>query len=182
MGRERELGRLDDVLSQTLGGTGSCTLVLGEAGIGKTRLLEEVAERARGRGFVTAWGRGWELGRAPSLWPWLEISRALLERPLSPPAFAQRLRSLLPELGPAVVSESGDVFQLYDAVRSYVQAHALVEPLALFLDDLHVVDDSSLVLAEFVARGLSRGRVALFGSQRLLTRSQALRVAKDPLL
>jgi hypothetical protein len=170
VGRERELGRLDEVLSQTLDGTGSCTLVLGEAGIGKTRLLEEVAERARARGFVTAWGRGWELGRAPSLWPWLEILRTLLARPLSPPALAQRLRSLLPELEPAVASESADVFQLYDAVRSYLQAHARVEPLALFLDDLHVVDDSSLVLAEFVARGLPRGRVALFGSQRFLTR------------
>lgn len=170
VGRERELGRLDDVLGQALDGSGACTLVLGEAGIGKTRLLEELAERARARGFVTAWGRGWELGRAPSLWPWLELLRSLLERPLSPPGFARRLRELLAELEPRVASESGDVFQLYDAARSYLQAHARVEPLALFLDDLHVVDDSSLVLAEFVARGLSRGRVALFGSLRSMAR------------
>jgi hypothetical protein len=167
VGRERELDQLDEVLSQTLEGHGACTLVLGEAGIGKTRLLEELAERARARGFSVAWGRGWELGRAPSLWPWLEILRTLLERPLAPPASARRLRSLLPELEPAVGAFSPDVFQLYDAVQSYLQAHAQLEPLALFIDDLHVVDDSSLVLGEFVARGLARGRVALFGSQRL---------------
>jgi hypothetical protein len=164
VGREHELGLLEDVLLGALDGRGRSALALGEAGIGKTRLLEEVAERARARGFAVAWGRGWELGGAPSYWPWLELLRALAARPFAPPSFAERLRPLLLERDPG--APPGDVFQLFDAVQGYLQAHAELEPLALFIDDLHALDPSSLLLAELVARRLSAGRIALFGSQR----------------
>jgi AAA ATPase-like protein len=140
-------------------------LAVGEAGIGKTRLLEETSERARQRGFAVAWGRGWELGGAPSFWPWLELLRALIARALAPRAFADRLRPLLLERAPGG-DVGADAFQLYDAVQSYLHAHAQLEPLALFIDDLHAVDPSSLVLAELVTRGLSGSRIALFGSHR----------------
>jgi hypothetical protein len=154
------------VLGQALAGRGSAALAIGEAGIGKTRLLEEISERAQQRGFAVAWGRGWELGGAPSFWPWLELVRSLSARAFAPPAFVQRLRPLLLERAPGVDSGGADAFQLYDAVQSYLHAHAQLEPLALFIDDLHAVDPSSLVLAEFVARDLRGARVALFGSQR----------------
>ncbi|WP_437724835.1 ATP-binding protein [Sorangium sp. So ce861] len=166
MGRDRELSVLDDLLGAALAGRGSSALVAGEAGIGKTRLLEELAERARARGFAVAWGRGWELGQAPSFWPWLEILRALLGRPRAPAAFAGRLRALLLELAPGEPARGADVFQLYDAVACHLSAHAREEPIALFFDDLHAVDPSSLELMEFVARGLHAERVALFGSRR----------------
>ncbi|WP_437335384.1 ATP-binding protein [Sorangium sp. So ce394] len=166
VGRDRELNLLDDLLGAALAGRGSSALVAGEAGIGKTRLLEELAERARARGFAVAWGRGWELGQAPSFWPWLEILRALLGRPRAPAAFAGRLRGLLLELAPGEPARGADVFQLYDAVACHLAAHAREEPIALFFDDLHAVDPSSLELMEFVARGLRAERVALFGSRR----------------
>ncbi|WP_437317404.1 ATP-binding protein [Sorangium sp. So ce385] len=166
MGRDRELSLLDDLLGAALAGRGSSALVAGEPGIGKTRLLEELAERARARGFAVAWGRGWELGQAPSFWPWLEILRALLGRPRAPAAFAGRLRGLLLELAPGEPARGADVFQLYDAVACHLSAHAREEPIALFFDDLHAVDPSSLELMEFVARGLRAERVALFGSRR----------------
>ncbi|AUX28224.1 MULTISPECIES: AAA family ATPase [Sorangium] len=166
VGRDRELSLLDDLLGAALAGRGSSALVAGEPGIGKTRLLEELAERARARGFAVAWGRGWELGQAPSFWPWLEILRALLGRPRAPAAFAGRLRGLLFELAPGEPARGADVFQLYDAVACHLSAHAREEPIALFFDDLHAVDPSSLELMEFVARGLHAERVALFGSRR----------------
>lgn len=164
VGRDRELGLLEAVLSDALEGRGRSAIAAGEAGIGKTRLLEEVAERARARGFAVVWGRGWELGGAPSFWPWVELLRGLVARPFAPPSFARRLGPLLLERDAR--AEPGDVFQLFDAVQGYLHAHAQLEPLALFIDDLHAVDASSLVLAELVARGLSEGRVALFASQR----------------
>ncbi|WP_437968017.1 AAA family ATPase [Sorangium sp. So ce260] len=166
MGRERELSLLDDLLGAALAGRGSSALVAGEPGIGKTRLLEELADRASARGFAVAWGRGWELGQAPSFWPWLEILRALLGRPRAPAAFADRLRGLLLDLAPGGPARGADVFQLYDAVSCHLSAHAREEPIALFFDDLHAVDPSSLELMEFVARRVHAERVALFGSRR----------------
>ncbi|XYH94189.1 ATP-binding protein [Sorangium sp. So ce1128] len=166
VGRDQELSLLDDLLGSSLAGRGSSALVAGEPGIGKTRLLEELAERASARGFAVAWGRGWELGQAPSFWPWLEILRALLGRPRAPAAFADRLRALLLEFAPGGPGRGADVFQLYDAVVCHLSAHAREEPIALFFDDLHAVDPSSLELMEFVARRLSAERVALFGSRR----------------
>ncbi|WP_437547329.1 AAA family ATPase [Sorangium sp. So ce367] len=166
MGRDREQGWLDDLLGSALAGRSASALVAGEPGIGKTRLLEELAERARARGFAVAWGRGWELGQAPSFWPWIEILRALLGRPRAPAAFADRLRGLLLELAPGGPARGADVFQIYDAVARHLSAHAREEPLALFFDDLHAVDPSSIELMEYVARGLHAERVALFGSRR----------------
>ncbi|HTV19755.1 MAG TPA: AAA family ATPase [Polyangiaceae bacterium] len=164
VGRDRELARLEGVLADALDGRGGSALAVGEAGIGKTRLLEELAERARARGFAVAWGRAWELGGAPSFWPWVELMRTLAARPFAPPSFVERWRPLLLERDAG--APTGDVFQLFDAVQSHLRAHAELEPLALFIDDLHAVDPSSLMLAELVARGLSTARIALFGGQR----------------
>ena len=55
-------------------------VVEGDAGIGKTRLLEELELRARARGGLVAWGRCREGGTAPAFWPWLEILRSTLDQ------------------------------------------------------------------------------------------------------
>lgn len=57
-------------------------------------------------------------------------------------------------------------FLLFDAVRRLLRAHAEDEPLLLVLDDLHVADDASLHLLEFVARGLRGCRIFVLGTQR----------------
>jgi hypothetical protein len=141
-------------------------MVVGEAGIGKSRLLEELAERARGRGFACAWGRGWELGKAPSFWPWLEMLRTLLARPLAPPGQRESLRALLPELSNWEAPPRSNIFELADALIAHLRAHAAAEPLALFVDDLHAVDPSSLELMELVLHGVEFQRIAMFSTRR----------------
>ena len=103
VGRARELDALDRLLSRTLSGAGCVALVAGEPGIGKTRLLEEIATAAETRGFAVAWGRAWELGSAPTYWPWIEELRS------SPRLSA--FRALYPEivldvLGPQKLDQS----------------------------------------------------------------------------
>jgi predicted ATPase len=53
-GRQRELDVLEGALRRAQDGEGSLLLVTGESGIGKTRLLEEIAERAGGAGWLVA--------------------------------------------------------------------------------------------------------------------------------
>ena len=92
-------------LEEARQGRGSVWFVTGEPGIGKTRLVEEVAYRAVNAGVAVHWGRCWEAGGAPPYWPWIEVLRALL-RGGSPSSGAQQailrhahiLSQLLPEL------------------------------------------------------------------------------------
>jgi tetratricopeptide (TPR) repeat protein len=158
------------LLVRAKSGEGGVALVTGEPGIGKTRLLDEVAARAKGLGFAVAWGRAWELGGAPTYWPWIEALRALFARHGGRDEAARELIRLLPELDSRIVAAPGmvnrDAFQLCDAVSTYLQTASLREPLLLVLDDLHAADPSSLALADFVGRKLRDIPMALFGSHR----------------
>ena len=86
---------------------GACALVTGDAGIGKTRLLEELASALRTRGFRVLFGRCFEDEGAPPAWPWAEIARdvqlALSEQVGDDEASAivADLGSLLPGVGRA---------------------------------------------------------------------------------
>ena len=75
VGRSEEWGRLSTRLDDLTTGTGGTVLVDGEAGIGKTTLLDALAAEARTRGWTVLWGRCHEDDLAPALWPWIEIVR-----------------------------------------------------------------------------------------------------------
>jgi AAA ATPase domain len=60
VGREAELAALTADLDAALAGRGGVVLLAGEAGIGKTRLAEELAAQASARGALVLWGRCWE--------------------------------------------------------------------------------------------------------------------------
>ena len=169
-GRTRELDQLAATLDRAQNGVAAVALVTGEPGIGKTRLLEEVEVLGRERGFAVGWGRAFELGGAPTYWPWIEVLRELLARTREHDAAADRMVALLPELSAGAVvarrAASLDSFALCDAVCGYLRAHCSREPLLIVLDDLHAADPSSLELALFLARVLRGAPCVLLGSHR----------------
>ena len=70
VGRVRELHELHDAFEAARGGRGGVHLVLGDPGVGKTRLAAALAEHAGAAGARVIWTRGW--GRAaPAYWPWV---------------------------------------------------------------------------------------------------------------
>ncbi|MEA2153954.1 MAG: hypothetical protein QOE11_94, partial [Solirubrobacteraceae bacterium] len=78
VGRERELEELLESFAGARGGRGGVHLVLGDPGVGKTRLATALADHAKAAGATVVWTRGW--GRAaPGYWPWVEVVRSLCQ-------------------------------------------------------------------------------------------------------
>src|SRR5262249_61584230 len=75
VGRERELGTLSSALDAAVAGQGGLFLLIGEPGIGKTRLATELAARAAAGGLSALWGRCWEGEARPPHWPWVQVIR-----------------------------------------------------------------------------------------------------------
>jgi tetratricopeptide (TPR) repeat protein len=170
VGRQRELAELEAHLEAASAGHGGLVLLGGEPGVGKTRLLGELATRSQPRGVTALWGRCWEEGGAPPYWPWAQVLRAELRRETPERLLAEigaqsaLLSVMLPELAartgprPAEVMaglESVDErFALFDAVATCFRAMARRGPVLLLLDDVHAADRPSLRLLAFLAHEL----------------------------
>jgi AAA ATPase domain len=155
VGRTGELHELRAALDEAQDGRGLLVLLSGEPGIGKTRLMQECAREAGGRGFGVAAGRCWEEGGAPAYWPWIQAVRALggeVER------FA------------AAAGGSADPetvrFRLFDAAGQFLIEVARDRPLVIVLDDLHAADAPSLVLLRFVSEAIADAPIVVVGSYR----------------
>ena len=78
VGRESELAELLAGLEDALAGRGRLFLLVGEPGIGKSRLVEELIVHAHARAALVLVGRCWEAGGAPAYWPWVQSLRAYI--------------------------------------------------------------------------------------------------------
>ena len=175
VGREEESAELDRALSAARAGRGALVLVVGEPGIGKTRLADEFTARARAQGARVLWGRAWEGGGAPPFWPWVEIVRGLVAEAGADTLVSllgersRELVRLLPELGerlpetqrPAGLDAERARFLLFDATATLLRVAAETMPAVLVLDDLHAADQPSLLLLRFVARTLPTSRLVV---------------------
>src|SRR5215218_6939176 len=140
VGRETERGRLTDAFESARRGAGSLVLLAGEAGVGKTRLAEELARGARA---PVLWGRTTHGAGAP-YGPIVAALRAFLRAnpdglsdcgPLRP-----HLALILPELGePAPAS---DAATLFEAVRGALEHIADRHCALVVIDDLQWSDEA----------------------------------------
>jgi tetratricopeptide (TPR) repeat protein len=191
VGRKDESDRLVQGLSDSLGGRGRLFLITGNAGVGKTRLADEIAELALGRGALVLRGGSFEDVSAPSYWPWTQVLRTILQSKdhlTALPASARAATSvlgLIPELraelkshlAPDAIPEGDDpgigeaepdlrAFRLFDAIATILRGMAARTPLLLVFDDLHSVDRDSLLLLKFVAREIRNHRIFVIGIYR----------------
>jgi len=175
VGRDSELTRLLGLLDDAAAGRPAHALIGGDAGVGKTRLVSELAARAADRGFVVLSGRCAELGDSI---PYLPLADALREGSTGPAAgpladaLAARpvLSRLLPdrEPVPAAASEISGLAQqqLFGAVLGLLAELATARPVLLILEDLHWADRSTRDLVTFLSRVLHRERVAVVATYR----------------
>jgi len=180
VGREAELRLLTDAVADARAGRGRLVVVSGEAGIGKSRLTDEVAAHAKALGVRVLWGRCWEAGGAPAFWPWVQALRSLV-RDADPDVLREQLgrtapevahllpelRELYPDLAePAALDSDGARFRLFEATASFLRSAAANEPLVVVLDDVHAADAPSLLMLEFVVGELADARVLLLAAYR----------------
>jgi DNA-binding NarL/FixJ family response regulator len=178
IGRVEELSRLAGILDRAEQARPQLVLVAGDAGVGKSRLLAEFADRAVGRGARALVGGCVELGDigVPYL-PVVEALRSLAEDPADAElvaevaASAPGVRRLLPGVvGPApleVPAGAGlDQVQVFDAVLALLLGCAERSLVVVVLEDLHWADRATRDLVAFLARTLRSGRVLLVASYR----------------
>ena len=172
VGREDELARLRAAVARTVAGEPGVVLVGGEAGVGKSRLLEAALDGQDGVRVLT--GACIELGEGLPFVPVVEVLRTVvrttppddLDRLLGPAR--RELGRLLPEL--AVAGEppagGGSTAQLFELVLGVLGRLGRERPLVLVVEDLHWADRSTLDLVAFLVRALQGLRVLLVVSYR----------------
>ena len=183
VGRRAELDGLLGALGDAESGRGRFVVLVGEAGIGKTRLADELGRRASEQGARVVVGRCWEDGGAPPYWPWVEVLRSL-----AAPSMPTELTRLLTEPGG---TSRGDEdrqarFRLFDAVVSALQAATSQGLAVIILDDLHAADAPSLLLLSRVVRHLAGMPLLIIASHRepeptwaQATRESLARIARE---
>jgi DNA-binding SARP family transcriptional activator len=166
VGRKRELAKLEAMVLDTLAAKEHGGIeVVGEPGIGKTRMLEELARAVKKTGGLVLFGRAFEAETVRPYGAWIDALRSV-RRPELTPAVRADLLPLLPELGVAPPL-AGDRNRLFDAVTHLLSALAKPSaPCLVILDDLQWFDEASAALLHFAIRALSRSRVLFaFGAR-----------------
>jgi DNA-binding CsgD family transcriptional regulator len=180
IGRDAELHALLAAWAAAVDGRPTTVLVGGEAGIGKSRLVAEVARAAREDGGVVLEGASISLGNDEGL-PLAPIADALraLVRQLPPDAIQEVVGSAGPALG-RLVPELGGAVDANDAATrpDWVQARMLEavlgvlyrlgerQPVLLVVEDIHWADRSTRDVLAFIARTARTERLLVVGTYR----------------
>lgn len=168
VGRIPERRLLAEAVASALGGQPSALFVHGEAGVGKTRLVEEACRDAEGLGFSVLWGRCVRFGAATS--PFAPIVGALRSwldtHPVSPAAAGADLAgldALLPALVARTPDGTGRLLPLIDSALSRIAGRG---PVVLVVDDVQWADVSTLDLLGYLVAGFRSQRLVLLGTCR----------------
>ena len=164
IGRDAEVERLRMALAESERGQGRVLAVLGEAGVGKSRLVAELIASAAPAGYAIMLGRCHESEQALPFAPWLDILKAA--RPLADaewlaalaPALRRELGRLLVDFAPGAVADAGtpapDYLMLFEAVSVLLAHVSGRQPLLVIVEDLHWADEMSAKLLGFIGRRL----------------------------
>lgn len=186
VGREREFAQLGSRLRSALDeAVGGLVLIAGEPGIGKTRLVSEIAGLARGSGSRVVIGHAYESEGMPAYLPFIEalgecirgctneelrmhVAAAGPDVARLVPDLATRLDGLSPSAAPTPEEER---YRLFQSVSTFLTSVAGNSGMVLCVDDLHWADRSSLQLLQHLTRGLPGSRLLILGTYRTVDRS-----------
>lgn len=162
-GRDDEIARIDALLARAAGGDSGTLLISGEAGIGKSALLDVTADRARATGMTVLRAQGWESEAGIAYASLLDLLRPVLSRlDEIPPVQASALGAALALNAPA----PHDSFAVPAGVLSLLALVAEDAPLVALVDDVQWVDEASRDALLFAARRLADDGIAVVLAER----------------
>ncbi|MEA2697122.1 MAG: hypothetical protein QOI66_1393 [Myxococcales bacterium] len=159
VGRAQERAALHAQVEAAKAGTAEkLVVVVGDPGIGKSRLLETLEADVRAAGGLALRGRAFEAEMVRPYGAWIDALRSANLAEAAAP-WAADLSPLLPELG-GKNDDGGNQSRLFDAVTRLLSSLAQRQgPLAVVLDDIQWLDEASAALLHFACRELGRTRV-----------------------
>lgn len=180
MGRAHELSLLVRSLPQEPHLGGRIVVLAGEAGMGKTRLLSELAEIASGRGVKVLWSQLSEDPAVPPYFSWRLALRSCVQQTQKSElatdsgSAAPIIATVVPELAdfldvkpqPDDSDSPAARFQLFDSITRFLLRAAARQPLLLMFDNLQAADRSSLALLEYFSHQVAGNPVAVIGTLR----------------
>jgi DNA-binding CsgD family transcriptional regulator len=180
VGRERELGLLQAALGEASASVGGLAMVVGEPGIGKSALCEQLVASAAEHHAKALVGHCYEAGSASLPYmPFVEVlHRYLMESDFGDVRAAlgadgAEIARLVPELTERVDiiprppgDPADDRWRLLQAVTGLLRRAAIHQPLLLVLEDLHDADRDTLDLLLHLARTLRDARLLVVGTYR----------------
>lgn len=180
VGREPELEVLRGDLADVLRGRGRVGVIVGEPGIGKTRLTQEVADEALRAGAAVGWGRSHDGQGDVAFRVWSQVVATLVERvpaPLVADALgrgAADIARIVPEVRDLgldlATDDAGDPemaqARLADALVAFLRSLSQARPLMVVLDDIQWADPASLRVLAVVGREIADARILMLATYR----------------
>ncbi|MGE0680371.1 MAG: adenylate/guanylate cyclase domain-containing protein [Candidatus Binatia bacterium] len=190
VGRARELTQLEEFAAKAASGHGQVVLLTGEAGIGKSRLLEELKRGLQKQGFLLIEGAGFAYGKTRAYLPLIDMLKRYcgITDQDSPAAYQDKLQTALTNVhdsltsfapifldllgvtndDPAVANLSAEakLKQILDGVKQLIALQCRLQPVALLIEDLHWLDARSLTFLHFLMASTAALPVLLLCSSR----------------
>ncbi|HEY1353541.1 MAG TPA: AAA family ATPase [Ktedonobacteraceae bacterium] len=167
---------------------GQCAILMGELGIGKTRLAEEGAREARRRGWTVIWSQAYAQEQGIPYGLWIAALRNVLTHTpdlarqateIAASALYQPLHVLVPEMQEALVRAGAKEVLAYDAllpeqeelrlreaVYTFLTSLSLTSPLLLVLDDIQWTDNSSAQMLGYLTRRMAEHPIVILATCR----------------
>ncbi|MEO3858459.1 AAA family ATPase [Acrocarpospora sp. B8E8] len=183
VGREHELADLRAALADARAGTAATRIIVGVAGVGKSRLVAELAAEAAAAGMATLTGRAVQSGRREAFRPVAEVLMAVLRT--TNPADLAHLRPFRSAIGRLVPDWAEDkpapefsLVVLAEGVLRMLAAAAGQRGALLVVEDVHWSDPETLTVLEYLADNLRSERVLCVATMRPDPDTEAYAVAR----
>lgn len=186
LGRTPYIGRLEErsllrqALTRAVAGSGGVALIAGEAGLGKTRIVDEVAAEAKAAGMFVVRGHCYDMEGALPYIPFVEaieygltvtaqnvFRSAMGDAGPEIARFVPKVRVAYPDLPPPLALPTDQArHYMFESVCDFFERAAAIQPMLIVLEDLHWADESTTQLLESVARRVGRARLLIIGTYR----------------